>query len=304
MVRSSDEVVTWLRGNPSLDELAAAYPDEWDAVKHDIDRVVARNDPAALKDYVTAVARPVTPSAGRRPPRRALLAAEIRRQMTIQALKQAALAASTGITEGPIRFGFFSGTLLQKLLFRRDLERKPVSRTAFRLVWPLLRQRRRLMPLVTQKGIYCFYSRALIARLAAHIGERSCLEIAAGDGTLSRFLVDAGVHIVATDDHSWDDSVLYPESVLQQDARTALRTYQPSVVVCSWPPAGNPFEQHVFTAPSVDEYILITPRHEASAGNWAAYREQTAFTFAEEPALSRLVLPPELDPAVYLFRRV
>jgi hypothetical protein len=35
------------------------------------------------------------------------------------------------------------------------------------------------------------------------IGERECLEIAAGDGTLARFLEAEGVRITATDDHSW-----------------------------------------------------------------------------------------------------
>ena len=59
------------------------------------------------------------------------------------------------------------------------------------------------MPLVEPRGIYCFYSGALVARLAALIGARSCVEIAAGDGTLSRFLRDAGVDVVATDDASW-----------------------------------------------------------------------------------------------------
>lgn len=35
--------------------------------------------------------------------------------------------------------------------------------------------------------------------------------------------------------------------------------------------------------------------------NWAAYRQQTEFHMAEDQALSRLVLPPEIDSAVYLF---
>ena len=58
------------------------------------------------------------------------------------------------------------------------------------------------MPLVQPKGIYCFYSKPLIQDLAALIGQRSCIEIAAGDGTLSRFLAAKGVDLTATDDHS------------------------------------------------------------------------------------------------------
>jgi hypothetical protein len=91
--------------------------------------------------------------------------------------------------------------------------------------------------------------------------------------------------------------------VLCQDARTALRLHRPRVVICSWPPAGNDFEQHVFTTAEVEQYIMIGSRHQASTGNWAAYRNQTGFAFAEDPDLSRLVLPPEVDHAVYVFTR-
>jgi hypothetical protein len=76
---------------------------------------------------------------------------------------------------------------------------------AFRLVWPLLWQRRFLMPLVGPKGIYCFYSKPLIRKLADMIGDRRTLELAAGDGTLARFLIGSGVNITATDDYSWRD---------------------------------------------------------------------------------------------------
>jgi hypothetical protein len=160
------------------------------------------------------------------------------------------------------------------------------------------------MPLVEPKGIYCFYSDALIDRLAALIGDRPCLEIGAGDGTLSRFLDAAGVPVTATDDHSWRKSVTYPAEVLHVDARTALRDHRPAVVLCSWPPAGNPFERAVFVTPSVELYVVISSRHEFASGNWIDYRRQTAFAFAEDPDLSRLVLPPELESAVYVFRRV
>jgi hypothetical protein len=160
------------------------------------------------------------------------------------------------------------------------------------------------MTLVGPQGIYCFYSRELVSRLAELIGDRRCLEIAAGDGCLSRFLAERGVEIVATDDHSWSDRVRYPETVIRQDARTALRVHQPQVVICSWPPAGNPFEREVFRTRSVELYIVITSRHDWAAGNWNAYRHQRDFDFCDDPALSRLVLPPELDSAVLIFRRL
>jgi hypothetical protein len=181
--------------------------------------------------------------------------------------------------------------------------RKPVSMRWFRIIWPLLSQRRLLMPLVEPQGIYCFYSRSLVRRLAEMIGDRSCLEIAAGDGTLSRFLAQQGVRIVATDDHSWQSTIDFPVEVLRQDAREALRRHSPEVVICSWPPPGNTFERNVFATASVDLYVVIASRHEFAAGDWAAYRGQSTFDLDDDRELGRLVLPPELEPAVYLFRR-
>ena len=297
------DVLAWLHSSPALEDLVEAYPQEWERVERDVGALVARNDTDEITAYITRVSQPQEPSPGRARPSRERLGAEIRRQMTVHLLKQAILSASTGVSEGRIRFNLLNGSVAQRLLFRRDLERKPVSLWRFRLIWPLLSQRRLLMPLVQPKGIWCFYSKPLITRLAALIGARSCLEIAAGDGTLSRFLADAGVPIIATDDFSWSDTISFPDTVLRQDARAALRIHQPQVVLCSWPPAGNPFEQYVFTTPSVQQYIVIGSRHEASTGNWAAYRQQHDFDMVTDERLSRLVLPPEVDHAVYVFTR-
>jgi hypothetical protein len=45
-------------------------------------------------------------------------------------------------------------------------------------------------------------------------------------------------------------------------------------------------------------------RHETSTGNWAAYRDQPDFEMVEDERLGRLVLPPEVDHAVYVFTRM
>ena len=219
------------------------------------------------------------------------------------AIKNYGLIAASGITEGVVRFNWLNGYIIKELLFARELERKPVSLFWFRLMWPFVWQKERLMPLAEPKGIYCFYSRQLIEKLAVLIGSRPCLEIAAGDGTLTRFLKDHGVRITATDDCSWKYAVHYPDSVVKRDAREALREYEPEVVICSWPPAGNDFERRVFKTRSVQIYIVIGSRHRFAAGNWTDYQRQSAFTFEEEEALGRLVLPPELGSAVYIFRR-
>ena len=303
MSRKTAEAVAWLRTNPALEELAEAYPDEWAQVRRTLDTLIARDDTEEIKAYVTRVSQPEAPLPGRVRSQRERLLAEVRRQMSVAALKQEILSASTGVSEGRVRFNLVNGYVAQRLLFRRGLERKPVSMAAFRTVWPLLGQRRLLMPLVQKKGIWCFYSKPLIKRLARLIDGRFCLEIAAGDGTLSRFLSRAGVKIVATDDHSWRDSIEFPDSVLEQDARAALRAHAPEVVICSWPPAGNDFERHVFTTPSVRMYVVIGSKHRESTGDWSAYERQDGFTMTTDEDLGRLVLPPEVDHAVHVFRR-
>ena len=91
--------------------------------------------------------------------------------------------------------------------------------------------------------------------------------------------------------------------MIREDAKEALKKRQPEVVVCSWPPANNRFERSVFSTRSVHLYIVIGSRHRFAAGNWATYQEQDKFDFEEVPELSELVLPPELDAAVYICRR-
>lgn len=301
--RAVDDLA-WLRGRPTLNALIERFPAEWQAVRREVASMVARNDVDDIQVRILAASQPTQNLPGSRVrSARQRIAVEARRQMTVHLLKDAILRSSTGVAEGRIRFNLANGYIAQKLLFRRDLERKPVSIRLFRLIWPMLNQRRLLMPLVQPKGIWCFYSSRLVSQLAEMIGERACLEIAAGDGTLSRFLAEAGVNVTATDNYSWDDSIDFPSSVIRQDARTALREHRPQVVICSWPPAGNHFEQHVFSTASVELYIVIASTNELATGNWASYRRQKTFDLAMDEGLSELVLPPEVEHGVYVFRR-
>lgn len=203
---------------------------------------------------------------------------------------------------GKAKFNPFNKYLVQKLFFAEE-RRKPVSLLLFYILWPLIWQRNFLMRSVEFKGIYCFYSKKLIQGLAKIIGSRSCLEIAAGDGTLARFLNEQGTQIIATDNQSWNFSIHYPDTVIDCDAKEALQIYNPEVVICSWPPKNNVFERHIFKTDSVQTYILIASRLESVSGSWLDYREQSAFSFEEDTRLSQLVLPPELEPSVYIFRR-
>ncbi len=292
-----EKTIAWLQSSPPLAELCAAYPEEWETVRQQLATVIERGHPEELTTHLQRLAG-AAKRAGTSPVRDM-----VRYQMAHAAVRQHLVSVASGVESGKVRFNLINGLIAQKLLFARDLERKPVSLFWFRLLWPLVWQKRFLMPLVQPKGIYCFYSRPLIEKLAAIIGTRVCLEIAAGDGTLSRFLRERGVSVTATDDYSWRHAVAYPEWVLKKEAREALSQYAPEVVICSWPPAGNGFERQIFRTRSVRLYILIASRHRHAAGNWDTYREERLFAMEEDAALSRLLLPPELDGAVYLFTR-
>jgi hypothetical protein len=294
------KTLRWLKTNPSLDDLCAKYPEEWAAVQQDISAIVGRGVADELKSYLERVS---TQSHGNR---QAAISQFVRSRMAHESVKKlclSTLAADIGVTKGRLRFNLFNGFVAQKLLFARGLERKPVSLFWFRLLWPLVWQKKRLIPLVQPRGIYCFYSRELVEALAAMIASRSCLEIGAGDGTLTRFLMDQGVQLTATDNHAWSQAVQYPDWVIKLDAREALARYTPEVVICSWPPSQNDFERHVFNTPSVQLYIVIGSRHQFAFGNWKDYKLQSAFELQEDKRLGALVLPPELEAAVFVFSR-
>jgi hypothetical protein len=227
----------------------------------------------------------------------------VRERMARLALEKTALALAARQSRGAVRLGLWSGSVVQRLLFARGLVRKPASLAAFRLLWPMVPDRRLVMPLLQARGVYCFYSRALVREMAALVAGRPCLEVAAGDGTLSRFLAAEGVAVTATDDASWSHVVEVPPEVERVEAREALRRHAPRAVICSWPPPGNPFERTVLETPSVEIYLVVTSRHRFAAGDWGAYERQTDFEWGEVPRLSAMVLPPEADPQVLVFRR-
>jgi hypothetical protein len=293
----------------TLEQLSKQFPAQWDAVGPKLVEV-SKQGPAALEQLVQAARasakawrEKIAASHGNPQVLEAGLPAVIAARMTVLSVEQMLQAAATGVVEGPVRLGLWSGLLIQNLLFAKGLERKPASLTAFRLLWPLVFDRRKLMPLVQQRGIYCFYSKALVSALAGLIGARPAVELAAGDGTLSRFLSRAGVSIRATDDFSWSHAVTYPADVEKLDAARALATHQPKAVVCSFPPPNNTFEQRVLADARVERYLVVTTRHRFAAGTWSAYEQAKGWSWRVDEGLSRLVLPPELDPAVLVFER-
>jgi hypothetical protein len=298
-----EEILAWLQTKPSLSELCARFPGDWETVQARIAKIIAHGSPEDLKAITETPATQPLVKRGNQRTRDTRLSDHIRHRMTCLLVKQYSFSVATGVASGKVRFDVINGYLAQKLLFAKGLERKMTSMFWFRLIWPLIWRKKLLMPLVESRGIYCFYSKELVQALAAIIGARPCLEIAAGDGTLTRFLRSQGAQIKATDNRSWQHCIDYPDAVELCDARQALRRYRPQVVVCSWPPAGNDFERQVFQTESVQTYIVIGSRYQFGSGNWAEYKSQSAFSLDENKRLGDLVLPPELGSAVYLFER-
>lgn len=222
----------------------------------------------------------------------------------LEQLSISTAAAASDKHNQAIRFNLWDGVILQKLLFKKGFERKPVSLRLFNILWRLVLHKKLLMPLVNQKGIYCFYSKALIKELSKLIGDKKCLEIAAGDGTLTAFLNKIGVNCKATDDYSWGQYITYPDFVEKADAKTALNKYRPEVVLCSWPVPNNTYEKHVFKTSSVDLYIVIGTQNPRMTGDFDTYYSIKNFTMEKSETMSSLILPPSEENAVYIFRRI
>ncbi len=152
--RRAKDVRRWLATKPELEELQEAFPGDWLAVQRDMTEVVSRGA-AEVKAYVRAVARGTVTTPDRRGPADSV-SEEVRRQMVAAALKRMSFSIATGVEEGRVRFNLVNGWIAQRLLFARGLERKPASMFWFRLWWPLLWQRRRLIPLVSPKASTAF----------------------------------------------------------------------------------------------------------------------------------------------------
>ena len=307
---SALEDLDWLNANPTLDDLVARYPSVWEEAGRDLlttakgGRVQALNEYAVKAKKIAEIWKNRIRKSRNNPKVIETAVPQIVKcRMYLYALDKCFLAAASGRVTGKVRLNLVNGFIIQKLLFSRHLTRKPASLRWFKFWWPLITQKRLLIPLVQSKGIYCFYTKELIHELGVLIGGRSCLEIGAGDGTLARFLKERGVRVTATDDLSWSHAIEYPANVENLDAKHALAKYEPQVVLCSWPPPGNDFERHVFSTKSVEMYIVLGSRYKFISGNWDVYAAQTAFAWESDRRLSRLVVPPELESAVLVFRR-
>jgi len=297
----------WLvNDQPSLKALIERFPDDWVASDTQLKALLASGGAsavlAAAKGSQAQVDR-IVKSGLNTEVLRGALPVLVRSRMMVLALKNYSLAAQTK-TVGRVAFDEANAALLQGVLFEGEgLRRKPVDLDEYRRVWPRVTQQAFLMPLVNKKGIYCFYTRALVQALAALIAGRRCVELGAGDGTLSRFLNAAGCAVKATDNHSWSAVIDYPDEVENLDAASALRAYRPQVALASWPDPDNTWEEAVFQSRGLECYIVLGSSVPGVTGNPKTYAAQNGWVRQERPDWAALVVPEELHSAVWVFTK-
>ncbi|RZJ39997.1 MAG: hypothetical protein EON87_18935, partial [Brevundimonas sp.] len=187
----------WLAGRPSLEQMRSRCPEDWSIVERDLAEALERKSAEALdRLLLRGVAGERTGKTKRSAAGRAPLHATrqlVRKRMTLLALEKVSIGAASGAGANEMRYGRRT-RILTSLLFRdRRGDRKAVSSRLFRCLWPLVPEKARFLLAAQTRGSYCFFSDRLIGELKHLIGGRKAIEIAAGDGTLSRLLQDRGV---------------------------------------------------------------------------------------------------------------
>ena len=112
-----------------------------------------------------------------------------------------------------------------------------------------------------------------IGHIPSAAGKPVLLEIGAGDGRLTHFLKNElgdRATMIATDSGQWGLNQPFP--VQTMDYQQALKTYQPTFVICSWMMNNQDFSSAIRTCPSVNEYVLIGST-EVCGKPWETYGE-------------------------------
>jgi hypothetical protein len=206
---------------------------------------------------------------------------------------------------------------LSRALWRRDgLRRLPGEATLDRCLSALTAEELAWICELSPLGpLYLLPTRRFVSQLAAKLrllGVKRVLEVAAGDGFLSRALsqVDASLDVVATDSGAWRDpnarmstrerrtlrrvSVpgIAPEPHVQPlDALRALETFAPDLVMAAWLPPGDLLDQ-LIRAPV--RYVLdVGAVGNVTAGPWSwRFAHETCDGALEASARCRLDTRP------------
>jgi len=298
--------------NLPLESLVAMFPSEWQEVDQLLNAVLSTNDPNKVSMFMTKTKQSMTywqehlrSGNGQSAALEKSLPPLIRGRMTFAAMSDrlhGMLAAQDRKAQpGLSRYNQF---LADKVLRFGKVKSFPSSALWWRLCWRLVTQKGTLISMLKRGGTYCVFTDEFTRRLAALLGAMPVIEIGAGDGTLGRFLEIRGINITCTDDLSWGHQIQFGKNVTKLSAKAALDHYQPTQVLCSWPPPNNAFESAVFATASVKTYVVIGSRHRFATSNREAYLQaKEQFDVVEAPGLARYLFPPELDSEVLIFRR-
>lgn len=289
---------------PSLRALANEYPRMWQEVVATLREHVSSGGSDALINWRQGAVSELH-KVSNNPYGDADLKTEsiIKAQMTLLAIEQFA-DVMTG--KSGIRPSLKDRAIFKFFIFAQLARRKAFSIYDFDRRWRRLKDPIWAAAELQRSGIWSIPTSDFSDALSELCRGRRVLEIGAGRGLLFKGLKDLGVDINAVDDESWGSmGVAGAGTVIQKmDAIQALKNFSPEVVICSWPPAGNLFEEEIFNTKSVQLYLVVLSRQQLVSGNWSAYKNQRKFNCTTSPAINSLLRPIETDQQLFIFRRI
>ena len=293
----------------SIESLMRRYPEQWDGVKDSISRALNAENPEIVSELLTKadtnarswhnrvkVASQITKA------RTEALPHLVKSRMIHLAVKKV-LDRSLNAGNSDIVQSKLDKILCNFLFYAPYGQHRPASSLAVKTLWPAVRDKTAAVAKAKKLGFYCLYTDKFINFVRKVSKDQNVLEIAAGSGILTLLLQKSGVACRATDDLSWGHAVRFGRHVEDLDAAKALKKYNPIVVLCSWPPPENSFEESVFLSASVDTYIVVGSKHHFATGARDHYLKQKDFTMEVVACPDKLLAPPGLDGEVLLFTR-
>ena len=121
-------------------------------------------------------------------------------------------------------------------------------------------------------GDYLVLTRPLVESLAQflkQLGNGRVLEVGGGSGVLAEALDACGVKMIATDPGAAVGSM-----VQRMDGRTALRRFQPRVVLGSFVPFDSKVDEAVLGCSSVTHYLVLNARLGGAMGSEFMWRSR------------------------------
>jgi uncharacterized UPF0146 family protein len=309
---SAASLIQTIQKETRLEVLCRQFPREWAELQQELGPKLQRCDPLELKEFMVALKkiagewRDRTASSGNHPKVvKAAFPHILKAKLAFLALDRFYKELLAKHDSGPSgqRLTRYNHFVVKHLLRLSAAKYTPAPLIWLKFWWRFVRQRGTVLSLLTESGTWCIYSAEFIRELARQLQGRRVLEVGAGEGVLSRFLHEAGVDIVGTDNYSWSRHIKFGANVEKREAAEALKHYQPEAVICSWAPPDNLFEQDIFRCPTVETYFAIGSSHHFASGNRDTYQKARGFVQHNDRELASLLFPAESNHEVQVFRR-